>query len=144
VAYTHGALAFKDGHGTKTAVVTQTYDKVANYTVEKHFTFNPIVQTLIGGGVMAMLALARFRWTRWPLYPVGWLLASTYPMNCIWFSIFLGWLAKGTILKLGGAEMYERLKPLFVGLIIGDVIMGTLCSSLVFFAQMPPVSVMPG
>ncbi len=50
--------------------------------------------------------------------PIGW------AMLVIWFSIFLGWLSKFIILKAGGLKLYRRARPLFLGLILGDCIMG--------------------
>jgi hypothetical protein len=47
----------------------------------------------------------------------------TYPMNQMWFSIFLGWLAKTLITRFGGNESYQKLIPFFLGLILGDVAM---------------------
>ena len=36
-------------------------------------------------------------------------------------SILVGWLLKVTIVKFGGDTMYRDVKPLFMGLIIGEV-----------------------
>jgi hypothetical protein len=33
----------------------------------------------------------------------------------------LGWLFKGVILKYGGGKLFRTLKPLFLGLILGQI-----------------------
>jgi hypothetical protein len=42
----------------------------------------------------------------------------------VWFSVFIAWLSKSTITRIGGALLYERLKPFFLGLILGEAVAG--------------------
>ena len=42
-------------------------------------------------------------------------------MEWVWFSILLGWLFKSVILKYGGIRLYQRLKPFFLGLVLGQI-----------------------
>ena len=41
-------------------------------------------------------------------------------MGRIWFSIFVGWLAKWLLVKYGGASIYRKAQPYFIGMIIGE------------------------
>ena len=68
-----------------------------------------------------MLARSRFAW--FPLHPIGLLISQSYPISSIWFSLFLGWLAKVLITKFGGTDNYRKGIPLFLGLALGDVMM---------------------
>ncbi len=68
-----------------------------------------------------MLARSRFLW--FPLHPLGFLMSLTYPMNMLWFSIFLGWLCKVLITRFGGTDTYRKTTPMFLGLALGDVAM---------------------
>ena len=68
-----------------------------------------------------MLARSRFAW--FPLHPIGFLISQSYPIGQLWFSIFLGWMAKVTITRFGGTESYRKTTPLFLGLALGDVAM---------------------
>ena len=45
-----------------------------------------------------------------------------YPTRMIWFSFFLGWLAKFLIMRYGGPGLYLRLKPVALGMIAGEAI----------------------
>ncbi len=68
-----------------------------------------------------MLARSRFLW--FPLHSLGFLMSLTYPMNRLWFSIFLGWGCKTIITRFGGTEAYRKMTPFFLGVVLGDVTM---------------------
>ncbi len=68
-----------------------------------------------------MMARSRFPW--FPLHPIGYMVALTYPGATFWFSIFLGWLCKALITRFGGNDTYRRATPAFLGLALGDVAM---------------------
>jgi len=74
----------------------------------------------VGASITSALSLLRLRYAGWPLHPVGFLLANSYPMQRIWFSIFLGWLLKVLIVRFGGASLFRSARPVFIGLIIGE------------------------
>ena len=73
------------------------------------------------GGSLVYLALTflhyRFAW--WSLHPVGLAVASTWMVRRIAFSVFLAWACKCLILRFGGVALYQRLKPMFVGMVVG-------------------------
>jgi dsRNA-specific ribonuclease len=37
---------------------------------------------------------------------------------------FLGWLCKYFILKSGGLRLYRRLRPAFLGMVVGEALIG--------------------
>ncbi|MCY2928620.1 MAG: hypothetical protein NTV86_03840 [Planctomycetota bacterium] len=42
------------------------------------------------------------------------------------FSFLLGWLAKIAATHLGGHTVYEKVKPLMIGLIAGEILAATI------------------
>ena len=85
-------------------------------------------------GLLAVLAVSalRFRFSRFPFHPVLFLVAGTYPSQGAWFSFLAGWAVKQLIVRFGGGGVYQKLKPFFVGIISGEIlIIG--CSLLVDF-----------
>jgi hypothetical protein len=68
-----------------------------------------------------MVARARLMW--FPIHPMGYIVALTYPIMTLWFSVFVGWLCKVLITRYGGSETYRKTTPLFLGLALGDVFM---------------------
>ena len=76
-----------------------------------------------GGGLTWAMMLMRSRFAWFPLHPIGYIMSLSYPSATFWFSIFLGWAAKGLISKFGGGDAYRNTIPLFLGLALGDVCM---------------------
>jgi hypothetical protein len=75
------------------------------------------------GAVMTYgLTIGRNLLPWFPLHPIGFLVSMTYPMHALWFSIFLGWLCKTIIMRFGGVSTYRSVTPVFLGLILGDVV----------------------
>jgi hypothetical protein len=100
------------------------------YSRPKHF--------LIGAALGIGLQVACLISPLWPLHPVGLLLADTWFIGCAWMSILLGWFLKSMIVTYGGAQTYRRLRPLFLGLILGEVL------SAVIWALVPVVLIALG
>jgi hypothetical protein len=74
----------------------------------------------IGASVALLFAVLRLRWAAWPLHPFGVLLATAPPVQAVWFSLFIGWLAKTLLLQYGGSAAFQRAKPVFLGFIVGE------------------------
>ena len=74
----------------------------------------------IGVGVMAALMFARASLLWWPLHPLGFAAGYTWPVSRVWFSVFLGWLMKLLLVKIGGARAYRNAVPFFLGMMLGN------------------------
>ena len=48
----------------------------------------------------------------------------------VWFPFLLAWVAKGLILRYGGQETYRRMIPFFLGLVLGDYVIGSIWAIL--------------
>lgn len=70
--------------------------------------------------VLFMIIRTRIFWFPHPIGYVVWM--HPQPMAVLWFSLFVGWLLKWAIVKYGGFKVYGRMKRLFVGLVVGEVI----------------------
>jgi hypothetical protein len=61
----------------------------------------------------------------WPLHPAGYAIASnTWTFGWLWFSVFISWATKSMLLRFGGLGLYRRAYPLFLGLILGEYLIG--------------------
>lgn len=49
-------------------------------------------------------------------------------MNVFWFSIFFSFLIKWIILRFGGLNTHRKAIPFFLGLILGEFIVGSIWS----------------
>ena len=87
--------------------------------------------TGIGAGLAALLSFAQHRLAGWPLHPVGLAVALTNTVRGDWFGIFLAWLVKSILISYGGVILYRKVRPLFLGFIMGACV-GVGGSSLVY------------
>ncbi len=76
--------------------------------------------TALGAAIYLVLTALRFRSPRWPFHPIGYCIGSVWLMDQLWFTIFLTWLIKGTILRYGGMVSYQNMRPVFLGFICGQ------------------------
>lgn len=90
----------------------------------------------LGAVVAGGLQYACLTMPKWPLHPAGLLLSYTWYGHTIWMSVLFGWLARVTILLFGGARLFRQLRPMFIGLIIGEIMAvifwGTVSGLLAF------------
>lgn len=79
-----------------------------------------------GFSATSFLTMLRWRFIWWPLHPIGYILAESvnWSMSWMWSSIFVSWCLKAILLKHGGIKAYRKSVPLFLGLILGDYLMG--------------------
>jgi len=73
----------------------------------------------LGGLVYSLLSVCHYRFVWWPLHPIGLTIATIWMLKRTAASIFLAWFLKRTILRFGGAGLYRRLRPFFIGLVVG-------------------------
>ena len=76
------------------------------------------------GTLLVALMYQRFLW--WPLHPIGCTTGSSWGVQMFLFSIFLGWLFKYIILKYGGLKADRSARPFFLGLILGEYVIGAI------------------
>jgi uncharacterized protein DUF6785/uncharacterized protein DUF6784 len=98
----------------------------------------------VGGGValVVLCSALRMRFTWWPIHPIMFLVWNTWPLLVLGFSFFLGWMCKWAITHFGGGKAYRDNRPLFLGIIAGELGAHTLFAlwGLVYYAtyRVPP------
>ena len=76
----------------------------------------------LGAAIMWALMFLRQKFIWWPLHFIGFPVGASAPLLTAWFSIFLAWMIKGLILKYGGIDIYRKMLPFFLGLILGEFV----------------------
>jgi len=76
--------------------------------------------------VTLLLAFLRAKFVWFPFHPAGYGVSSNWSINLFWFSILVSWAIKLGILRLGGLPLLRRVQPFFLGVILGDFVVGTL------------------
>jgi hypothetical protein len=72
-----------------------------------------------------MVLRRRFVW--WPFHPAGYALSlSRWNTSWYWFSIFVSWLLKWILFRMGGLKVYRKAMPFFTGLVLGEFMVGAI------------------
>jgi hypothetical protein len=84
----------------------------------------------IGFSVMMVLTYLRVKFFWLPLHPLGYVMASNQEMSDLWIPLLIALTLKWLILRHGGIQSYRRMIPFFLGLVLGDYLMGSTWSLL--------------
>ena len=80
----------------------------------------------IGFAFTILLMAMRMRFYWWPFHPVGYAVSSSWSLNIIWLPLLIAWAVKLVLLRYGGLKLYRDSLPFFLGLILGEFIVGSL------------------
>jgi len=121
--YVHGY----SGRPAGDAFASQGWNQMSSWlTVPQEPRIAATVAT-VGGLIFALfLGFMRTKFSWWVWHPVGYATCTSWSMGKVWFCIFLGWLAKAIITRYGGAVSYRKALPFFVGLVMGEFVVGSL------------------
>jgi hypothetical protein len=118
LGYTVGAYNFNDFPFTRysrsgfNSALSQMKDPPAETNIQ-------MVLFCIGAVVMSALTFLKYRFPWWPLHPVGFTIAGISYVHFSTFSVFIAWAIKYIILRIGGAGLYRRYTPFFLGVLVG-------------------------
>ena len=123
LAYTHGAVNLQ--HWTYMISTTSPFNRLtsilqhpAGVELERLGSF------IFGGAAMFGMLWMRHHYLWWKLHPIGSLMMTSYATYCFWGSFFIGWFLKYTTLKFGGVAYYRKLRPLILGVVLGECFIG--------------------
>ena len=119
VCYEHGGINLHPFFMTRQA--NRTFTDMARPIVDPlPADMSGWLFTGIGGLVEAVLLWGHHRFYWWPLHPLGFIVSVGWLAGQVWFSVLIAWALKLGIVKWGGMPLYERAKPFFLGLILGE------------------------
>jgi len=125
-AYALGASAkFNQGSGH----ANQAFQRMNTWvtgTLDPHP--NGQAATAMAVGVLTTLGLLaiRMRFFGFPLHPLGYAISSSWAIHLVWVPMLIAWVLKGLTMRYGGLRAYRQFLPFFLGLILGDCVMGSL------------------
>lgn len=79
-----------------------------------------------GFGLTMALNMLRMRLFWFPFHPVGYAISSSWSMHQLWMCMFIAWAIKLVLLRYGGLRLYRNAVPLFLGIVLGECVMGSL------------------
>ena len=78
----------------------------------------------VGFSLTILLNTLRMRFPWFPFHPVGYAVSSTWSMNLLWLPLLLAWAIKALMLRYGGLQLYRKALPFFMGLVLGECVVG--------------------
>ena len=78
----------------------------------------------VGFFFCSLLMVARIKFGWWPFHPIGYAISGSWSMNLVWMPLFFAWIIKGTLMRYGGVRLYRQAMPFFLGLILGQILVG--------------------
>lgn len=125
VTYAEGATG--RAVGFKQWVGFESYDRLNTWLQTPTRPDRTQIAYVIGGAVMVLaMRVMRGAFLWWPFHPAGYALAVSFAMDYFWFAFFISWLAKLIIVRFGGMKAHNAAIPFFLGLILGDYVVGSL------------------
>ena len=120
--YKLGALVV-DRNGTLTGLPREFFTELASRLgTPSRPAGMEYVWTLVGAAAVAVTSWLRLTFVWWPVHPLGLVMGTSYATRNLWFSLFLGWLYRMATVRYSGLRGYVRFRPLFMGIIMGDVL----------------------
>lgn len=125
VTYRNGgnaaAAGFKDWLGW------ESFNRLQRWMVNPSLTdWTSVIFMNVGLIITFFLMIMRMKFVWWPFHPAGYALAISFAMDYFWFAFFVSWLIKFILLRFGGLKTHRRAIPFFLGLILGDYVVGSI------------------
>jgi hypothetical protein len=134
LCYRYGMRELNQDWATRTSV--SVYENVFRLITSPPETGSwVIIFAVIGAVVMFLLVIAFHRFYWWPIHPIGYLTAYSSAMRILWLSFFIGWACNSLCMRYGGIVFFRKAQLFFVGLIIGDFLMGGGWAIVGFFTD---------
>ena len=78
---------------------------------------------LVAGMVVVLgMTAARYYFSWWPISPIGFVVAAGGPPRNAFFPVFLAWMLKTILIRIGGVRLYQSAQPLMIGIMVGYVL----------------------
>ncbi len=105
--------------------------------------FNTRVAIAVGFFITLLLNALRVRLAWFPFHPVGYAVSSSWSLGLLWLPLFIAWIVKLVLLRYGGLRAYRQALPFFLGLILGECIIGSLWSLVGILLHIPTYAFWP-
>jgi len=120
--YKLGALVV-DRNGTLTGLPREFFTELASrLETPSHPAGMEYLWLMVGAAAVAVTSWLRLTFLWWPIHPLGLVMGTSYATRNLWFSLFLGWLFRVVTVRYSGLRGYVRFRPVFMGIIMGDVL----------------------
>ncbi len=102
-----------------------------------------IVALMTGFGITSALYALRTSIPWFPFHPVGFAVSNSWSMGMLWMPLTIAWITKLLILRYGGLRLYRHTLPFFLGIILGECVIGSLWTIWGISMHVPSYSFWP-
>jgi len=94
-----------------------------------------------GSAFTFFLMIMRRTFIWWQFHPLGYVVTQgDWGIKFLWFSVFVSSIIKQRLLSYGGVKAYRKALPVFMGLILGDFVAGSLWHIIGWIMNVPTYS----
>ena len=128
--WAHLHLAYRYGASAKMAPHLvhfgwEAFNRLQSWVTVPPKPDHPASWAILFGFVQALvLQAARLRVVSFPFHPLGLAVSGSYSVSTTWVPLLIAWTCKWGILRYGGAKLHRRATNFFLGLILGDYLLG--------------------
>ncbi|HEX3000409.1 MAG TPA: DUF6785 family protein, partial [Armatimonadota bacterium] len=136
--YYHYGAATAKVNTWRTSMGSQPYNILSGWLNNVRQPDASSIQAIGVGSLIAVaLSMLRARFVWWPFHPIGYAIANSGALTWLWCPILVGWLCKQVIVRYGGIRLYRQALPFFIGLILGDYIIGSVWAIIGLLLKIP-------
>ncbi|MGD9496067.1 MAG: DUF6785 family protein [Armatimonadota bacterium] len=95
-------------------------------SADRGYDWGRTVAIILGFAFYFGLQTVRSIWVWWPLHPAGFAISTTYYMQHLWMPMLVAWAIKSLASRYGGRGSVRHLQAIAFGLILGDVMLGSV------------------
>ncbi len=105
--------------------------------------FNVKGAIIIGFAITLILNSMRMRIGWFPFHPVGYAVSGSWSMSLLWLPLLIAWIIKSVLLRYGGLKAYRDALPFFLGVILGECVLGSLWMLIGILFNIPTYAFWP-
>ncbi len=120
--YSYGASA-----KSRMSFGSEAYDRLASWLgAPTGPNFMVVGAVGVGWVFTFFLETMRLRFANWPFHPLGFAISGSWEMNLVWMPLMIAWIVKTVLLKYGTFKVLRASMPFFLGLILGQFVVGSI------------------
>ena len=122
----------------------ESWNQLSNWlTLDGGFQWGRIVASVVGFVVYFGLMITRTQFIGWPLHPAGFALSTTWYIAHMWCPMLIAWTIKSVCNRYAGYKSMRAIRAAAFGLILADVVTGTIWMLWGLFTQTTTYSFWP-
>ena len=109
-----------------------------------HTNYTSLAFVGVGFSISMVLGWLRRSFLWFPFHPLAYATAPSWGVNQLWVPLVIGSVCKFVTLRYGGLRAYRKALPFFFGLILGEIVVGSLWTLVGVVLGVPTYDFWPG